>query len=109
MKFVIDQQLPPAPTGWLQGRGHVATHVRAIGLRDADDALIWAHADAEGAAVITKDEDFAARRAVVQRGPTIIWQRIGNAATKELITWLEQAWPGVEAALQRGAPVIEVH
>ena len=108
MKLVIDQQLPPALLGWLDARGHDAEHVRNIGLRDAEDAEIWRYAVGVGAAIVTKDGDFAKERARLALGPTIVWLRIGNSTTPELLNWLDDAWPGIESALRSGMSVIEV-
>jgi predicted nuclease of predicted toxin-antitoxin system len=108
MKFLIDQQLPPGLARWLIERGAEASHVREIGLRDAADSAIWSRAFAEGWIVVTKDEDFAARRSVVRDGPTVVWLRIGNATNPVLMSWLGPRWADVEAALLGGAPVIEV-
>ena len=52
--------------------GHEAHHVIDVGLRDAADAQVWGYAVREGIAILTKDEDFAARRLREPHGPTII-------------------------------------
>jgi predicted nuclease of predicted toxin-antitoxin system len=108
MKFIVDQQLPPAIGGWLRQRGHEAEHVRNIDLRDAPDAEIWKRATGDGASILTKDEDFAARRNSVTAGPAIIWLRCGNVSTEVLIELLAREWPVIESELDRGASVIEV-
>jgi len=55
MLFIVDAQLPPQLAQWLRDRGHEASALREIGLRDADDADIWSHALAERAIIVTKD------------------------------------------------------
>ena len=40
MKFVIDQQLPAALARFLETQGHIAHHVREVGLQTADDATV---------------------------------------------------------------------
>jgi predicted nuclease of predicted toxin-antitoxin system len=108
MKFLIDQQLPPALAQWLAERNCSAEHVRKVGLRDAEDNEIWKTAAARGMAIITKDEDFAARRARVAGGPAIVWLRIGNATNEALREWLEPRWEDVERSLKDGSGVVEV-
>jgi Domain of unknown function (DUF5615) len=44
MKFLIDNALSPALAVSLQAAGHVSVHVRDVGLRDAADGAIMAHA-----------------------------------------------------------------
>jgi predicted nuclease of predicted toxin-antitoxin system len=45
------------------GPGHVAQHVADHNLEAASDAAIWNFALGASAAIITKDEDFALRKA----------------------------------------------
>jgi Uncharacterized protein conserved in bacteria len=108
MRFVVDQQLPPALVGWLRARGHDAEHVREIGMREAADRDIWRHAESESAVVITKDEDFVRLRNVAGAGPVVIWLRIGNVTTSALLTWLDAHWLRIEKALKAGLGVVEV-
>jgi len=51
VRFLIDQQLPPALAGFLQDQGHGAQHVRELGLKEADDATIWRYAAENGMVV----------------------------------------------------------
>lgn len=108
MKFIIDQQLPPAVGAWLRQLGHEAEHVREIGMRDAPDGDIWLRAVSDGASILAKDEDFASRRKSVSAGPKIIWLRCGNVSTKALIDLLTRDWPVIEFELNGGTSVIEV-
>jgi predicted nuclease of predicted toxin-antitoxin system len=62
MRFLVDAQLPPALATWLADHGHEAAHVVDAGLAGADDRLVWDHALASGAVIVSKDEDFRSRR-----------------------------------------------
>ncbi|MBL8552369.1 MAG: DUF5615 family PIN-like protein [Hyphomonadaceae bacterium] len=106
MRFLVDQQLPPALARWIELKGHEATHVREHGLRDAGDGDIWRFADANGATIVTKDSDFAQRR-LQAGGPTILWVRVGNTTTPELFEIRAKAWAAVEEELKTD-PVVEV-
>lgn len=108
MNFVIDEQLPPALADWIAARGHTAEHVRDIGLRSADDGDVWDHCFSSGSIILTKDEDFAARRARIVSGPQVLWLRLGNATTVVLQAWLESRWSDAIAALKTGAVVVEI-
>jgi predicted nuclease of predicted toxin-antitoxin system len=59
VKFLIDNQLPPALANWLISHGHEALHVLDVGLADAKDEKIREYAAANSLALITKDEDFS--------------------------------------------------
>ena len=63
LKFLVDAQLPPALARWLRDQGYQAAHVQDVGLRDAEDGPIEAHALGAGAVIVTKDDDYAARAA----------------------------------------------
>jgi predicted nuclease of predicted toxin-antitoxin system len=107
MRFVIDQQLPPALAMWLVDRGHDAEHVYWIGLDQVDDPVIWDYALDQSAIVVTKDVDFAERRMRLSAGPQIVWLRIGNTTKDELFRVLDGVWPTVEVALATEA-IVEV-
>lgn len=106
MKFLIDQQLPATLAGWFAERGFEAVHVRDIGMRSAPDSVIWAHAMETGAIVVTKDEDFAVRRAQIV-GPQVLWLRIGNATNVKLREHLERIWNETVICLERGEAIVE--
>ncbi len=107
MKFLVDEQLPPALAEWLRARGHQAEHVHSIGLGAADDQTIWLHARDGDWIIVTKDEDFPARRAAVA-GPTIVWLRIGNAANSVLLARAEEHWSAIVPLLESGEPIVEL-
>lgn len=108
MKILIDAQLPPGLKTILARAGHEARHVVDVGLRNASDAAVWDYAVTEGAAILTKDEDFAARRSRAPHGPTIIWLRVGNCSRAALARWLTPLLVSIEAFVQAGEAVIEV-
>ena len=108
MKFIVDAQLPPALTDWLQTRGHEAHHaVARIGATATDDA-IWRLAQDEHRAIITKDRDFAIWAAARRTGPQVVWLRLGNATTRNLIEWLAPRWDAIERGLAESVHLIEV-
>lgn len=108
MKFLVDAQLPPALAHWLREAGHEAQAVRDIGLRDASDTIIWQHARATRAIIVTKDEDFARRVQQTSSDPVILWLRIGNTTNRALRSWLLPQLPQITALIQQGVRVVEV-
>lgn len=108
MKFLVDSQLPPALARWLVAAGHEAEHVGDRGMQAAPDTTIWDLALREGAAIITKDEDFARRRAMADVGPPVVWIRLRNTRRWVLVAWFEVALPPILSALERGEMLIEV-
>ena len=108
MKFLVDAQLPPALARWLREAGHQAEHVEDVGLRDANDAAIWARALQSGAIIVTKDEDFAMRSVQTAAGPAILWLRVGNTTNRALRLWIEPRLPGIAQLLAQSSRLVEV-
>ena len=108
MNFLVDAQLPPALARWFVERGFKASHVFDLGLERADDRRIWDRALSEGAAVVTKDEGFAARRMVEPQGPQIVWVRFGNASRRETLARVDALLPQIREALERGERIVEI-
>ena len=108
MRFLVDAQLPPALARWLTAKGHHAEHVVECGLLTASDSDVWDHAVRIGATILTKDEDFANRRALSQGPPPIVWIRFGNARRTELLHRLEPLLGSVTEAIERGDTLVEL-
>lgn len=106
MRFLVDEQLPPALARWIEVRGHSAVHVRDVGLQAAPDDAIWRFAVEHGCVIVTKDEDFAERRGR-QDGPPILWLRLGNSTMRELEVRMERIWLDVVTWLEQGEAVVE--
>jgi len=106
VKFLVDQQLPPALADCFRRRGHQSEHVSDRGLGFASDAVIWRYALSEGFIVVTKDRDFPSRR-TRSDGPQILWLRIGNAATIEVLARMQGMWAQALAWLEAGEPIVE--
>lgn len=108
MRFLVDAQLPPALARWLATNGHTAEHVADRQLEAASDAAIWECALREAAAIITKDEDFAERKALSDTGPAVVWIRLPNTRRRELLARFESVLPDILSALERGEALVEV-
>jgi predicted nuclease of predicted toxin-antitoxin system len=72
VRVLVDAQLPPALARWLEQQGHVAEHVADIGLARSPDRDLWDYALRVGAAVVTKDEDFAAMLPIHDPAPAVV-------------------------------------
>lgn len=108
MKFLVDAQLPPNLAAWLREQGHEAQAVREVDLRAANDDVIWTYVERTGSAILTKDEDFAARSERTDSGPVIVWLRLGNASNKVLRAWLEPRMAGILQLISQGSRLVEV-
>jgi len=108
MRFIIDAQLPPALARWLSERGHDAAHVADQHLEAASDSVIWDRALATSAVIVSKDEDFAQRKARVDGGPIVVWVRLPNTRRRELLVWFEDVLPELVSAIERGETLVEL-
>jgi len=108
VRFIVDAQLPPALARALTAAGYTASHVMDIGLLAAPDSAIWARAIKERAAIVIKDGDFADLQRSVSPGAAVVWLRVGNTATDQLVPWLLALVPQIVNALDIGEMLIEV-
>lgn len=102
MKFLLDASLPPRLAQALVRRGHVAWHVADCRMLSGKDRELWRFALAEGAAIVTRDADFAALRA--PGGPPVVWFRPGNAGKNAL----EKALLAALRQIAAGETVVEL-
>jgi predicted nuclease of predicted toxin-antitoxin system len=85
VKSLIDNQLRLALSRLLASFGCDCTHVMQVGLAEARDIEIWRYASERGQTIITKDEDFL-NLAIKEVGTTaLIWVRLGNCRTSNLL------------------------
>ncbi|MFZ5617397.1 MAG: DUF5615 family PIN-like protein [Pseudomonadota bacterium] len=106
MRFLIDEQLPPALADRLRENGYVAEHIRGVNLGGAPDAKIRAYAARSGAVLTTKDEDFASPDRAEKFA--VLWVRLGNTTNEALWRALEPHLPEIVAAIERGERLIEI-
>jgi predicted nuclease of predicted toxin-antitoxin system len=86
MKLWIDAQLSPALATWIKENFSdiEATAVRELGLRDAEDPVIFFSARTASATVMTKDNDFVELQQRHGAPPKIIWVTCGNTSNNKL-------------------------
>ena len=65
-----------------------STHVKALGLAEADDLVIWARAAQDGYAIVTKDADFHYRALLKGHPPKLIYICLGNCSTEQIANLL---------------------
>lgn len=105
----LDAQISPSVAVWLRMRFDLdAFAIRDLGLRDAEDADIFAAAKETGVVVITKDSDFVELLQRYGPPPQIIWLRCGNTSNPRLKQLLSHALPAVLPMLEAGEPLVEI-
>ncbi|MCP9629231.1 DUF5615 family PIN-like protein [Rhodopseudomonas palustris] len=78
MKLLFDQNLSFKLCQDLADLFPDASHVRLLGLMEADDRTIWDWARSHGFTIVTRDADFAEMALLLGPPPKVIWVRSGN-------------------------------
>ena len=107
MKFLVDANLSPRVAARLRVEGHDVEHVGDVGLLEAEDGPILAHAASTDRVILSADSDFATLLAVTGRSePSLVLLRSADRLTPDqqadlIVANLEV----VTADLQSGAVV----
>ncbi|MBA3671497.1 MAG: DUF5615 family PIN-like protein [Gemmatimonadaceae bacterium] len=105
----LDAHLSPRLARWLDSDfGVSATPVNALGLRDAEDPVIFAAARKANAVVLTKDADFVQLLERLGPPPQVVWITCGNTSELHLRDLLRVAWPRVVTLLEAGEMLVEI-
>ena len=85
MKLLLDANLSDKIISRVVDLFPDSTHIKVVGLSEAEDFVIWEWAKRRGFTILSKDTDFHQRAIVFGHPPKIIWLRVGNCETS-LIT-----------------------
>jgi len=96
MRLLFDEQLSEQLCQQLEDLFPGSAHVRQLDAAGASDADVWALAGARGFTLVTKDEDF--HRLSILRGapPLVVWLRIGNCTTEDVMRLLRRHGADIE-------------
>jgi len=110
MKLWIDAQLSPTLAKWITEKFSTleAIAVRDLGLRDAEDQVIFFSARKADATVMTKDSDFLELQKRLGAPPKIIWVTCGNTSKARLIEILSVNLPKAIELLENGEVLVEI-
>jgi predicted nuclease of predicted toxin-antitoxin system len=90
MTLLFDENLSPKLVRLLDDLFPNSIHIRDIGLKAADDQLVWDYAKGNGLIIVSKDADMHQRSFMFGAPPKIVWVRLGNCSTKEVEELLRQ-------------------
>jgi predicted nuclease of predicted toxin-antitoxin system len=99
VSLLFDQNLSRRLPALLAAEFPGSEQAFAAGLATADDRAVWAYAAARGLAIVSKDSDFAQLSSVLGLPPKVIWLRIGNSPTRDVVTLLRTRAADVQAFL----------
>ena len=106
MSLLFDQNLSRRLPVLLAAEFPGSEQVIAVGLATADDRAVWAYAAAHGLAVVSKDGDFARLSAVLGPPPKVIWLRVGNGPTRDVVALLRARAADIQAFLADPAAAV---
>ena len=84
MKLLFDQNLSHKLAHRLADLFPDSTHVREVGLKEAEDPVVWEYAKRQGFMIVSKDADFHQRSFLFGFPPKVVWIRLGNCTTAEV-------------------------
>jgi predicted nuclease of predicted toxin-antitoxin system len=95
MKLLFDENLSPKLARRLADLFPDSAHVRDVGLKAADDPLVWDYARDGGLMIVSKDSDMHQRSFVFGHPPKVVWVRLGNCTTSDVESLLRRNFAAV--------------
>jgi len=92
VKLLLDENLSDRIIGQILDLYPGSTHVKSEGMIQCDDAEIWAFAKQRGYAIVSKDSDFHQRSLVFRHPPKLVFLRVGNCPTSQIIAVLRSSY-----------------
>ena len=97
MKLLFDENLSPQLVRLLHDLFPNSVHVRDVGLKAADDPVVWKYAQDNGLIICSKDSDMHQRSFVFGYPPKVVWVRLGNCSTSDVEHCLRRHFVAIEA------------
>ena len=88
--LLFDENLAARLVADLAGLYPGCIHVGDRGLAGGSDRAIWQHARDHGLLIVSKDEDFQRLSVLYGAPPKVIWIRLGNCSTADIIRLLRE-------------------
>ena len=88
MNLLFDQNISFRIVRILKDLYPEAKQVKDVGLENSNDLVIWQYAKENNFAIVTFDADFYDLSLVKGIPPKIIWLRIGNTSTRNIVKTL---------------------
>ncbi len=94
--ILIDQNISFRLKDKLHAMFAQVTHLKTVGLIDADDLQIWNFARQNNLIILTQDAGFNDINELKGWPPKVIWLRCGNRSTTELVEILRQSAAAIQ-------------
>ncbi len=80
MKLLLDENLSDRIVPRILYAFPESTHVKAAGLQQSDDGIVWDFAKRNGFTIVSKDADFHQRSLVFGHPPKLVYLRLAFEA-----------------------------
>jgi predicted nuclease of predicted toxin-antitoxin system len=97
MKLLFDENLAPQLVPLLADLFPDSVHVRDVGLKRADDPVVWKYAQENSLIICSKDSDMHQRSFLLGYPPKVVWVRLGNCSTADVTNLLRKHFAAIEA------------
>lgn len=101
MKLLLDENISDRVISQIVDLFPDSQHIKAIGLKEAEDRVIWDWAKQHGFTIVSKDTDFYQRSIVFGHPPKFIWLRVGNCSTNLIVSLLRSRQEVIRLFIQR--------
>jgi predicted nuclease of predicted toxin-antitoxin system len=96
MKLLFDNNLSQKLVNQLNDLYPDSNHVALLDLDKASDKAVWQYAKDEAYCLISKDSDFNELLASNGFPPKIIWIRLGNCTSNQIVSLLKSHHQSIE-------------
>lgn len=109
MRLLFDEQLSHRLPRLLAACYPDSLHVGGLDLGGAPDIILWQAAVVHGFVLVTKDEDFHRLSVIHGAPPKVVWLRLGNCTTQDIVDLLRKHVEDVrQFAVQDEAAFLEL-
>ncbi len=88
MKLLLDQNLSRRIIKQIEEAYPESRHISSVLSETTSDRDIWFYAQENNYAIVTKDDDFEQRSILLGHPPKVIWIRLGNCKTEQIVSLL---------------------
>lgn len=88
MKLLLDQNLSRKIIPQIADAFADSCHIASVLDETTSDRDMWFYAQEHGFAIVTKDDDFEQRSILLGHPPKVIWIRLGNCKTNQIVALL---------------------
>lgn len=97
MKLLFDENLSPRLVRLLNDLFPNSAHVRDVGLKAADDPVVWKYAQDNNLIICSKDSDMHQRSFMFGYPPKVVWIRLGNCSTADVEKLLRKHFAAIQS------------